>query len=187
MWGLLSWLWDRVGRVYAFFGWLYDRIKDAALHAWDWAVDRAHQAYSNAYHFILFYYNLAAGFVDKLRSDAWAWVVDTWGRIYRQVNEALGTAWTWVQEKWILARDWAVEKANAVRDFAVALFTQAWEGLKGLIDGLWAVVNALFDQALRWAVDLFQQVQGELAEFKLKVGIDTPEDYRAFVERRLAS
>jgi murein DD-endopeptidase MepM/ murein hydrolase activator NlpD len=176
MWGLLAWLWENAGRVYTFFGWLYDRIVNAALNAWNWAVERANQAYSNAVWWARYYYNEVVGFVNRLRLDAWIWVQDTWARLTAQIGAALGTAWTWAQETWIRARDWTVAKWLDGIALAVDLFNRAVEGAQNLVNGALAVADALFVRAVQEAVGLFQQVQVELAEFKLKVGIDTPEE-----------
>ena len=176
MWGLLSWLWERASRVYAFFGWLYDHIVDAALNAYNWAANKAAEVYWRLIDEIRRLSNTVVGWVNKLRFDTWDWIVDTWGRITYQIGQSLGTAWGWIWTYYLKARDWAVAKANAVLDFTKALYTKAWEGFTGLINGLRAVVDALFDQALRWAVSLFEDLQAELAEFKRKIGIDTPEE-----------
>ncbi len=45
---LLSWLWNRAARVYYFFGSLYNRIRSAALNAFNWAVDEANKALERA-------------------------------------------------------------------------------------------------------------------------------------------
>ena len=176
MWGLLSWLWERAGRVYTFFGWLYDRLVDAALNAYNWAANKAAEAYWAAISEIQRLSNLAVGWVNRLRIDAWDWIVDTWGRITSQIGSALGTAWVWVQETWIKARDFAVAKWLEGLAAMSALFNLAVEGAQNLVNGVIALANTLFDKALIAAVGLFQKAQVELAEFKLKVGIDTPEE-----------
>ena len=48
MWAFLGWIYDRAGRVYLFFGTLYSRIRDAALHALDWAVTEGVKAFNRA-------------------------------------------------------------------------------------------------------------------------------------------
>ncbi len=176
MWGLLSWLWDRANRVYTFFGWLYDRAVDAALNAYTWAANKAAEAYWAAIAELQRFYNSAVGWVNRLRIDAWDWIVDTWGRITSQINSALGTAWTWTQEIWIRARDYAVALWLDGLAAMAALFNLAVEGAQNLVNGVIALADALFVKALETAVGLFQQAQAELAEFKLKVGIDTPEE-----------
>ncbi len=176
MWGLLTWLWDRAGRVYAFFGWLYDRIKDAALNAWNWAVDRANNAYNGAMWWVRYYYDRARNWIDRLRSDAWGWIIDTWIKTGLWIGQALADARAWIDATWVKARDWAIAKGKEAIVLAVDLFNKAVEGAQNLVNGVIALADALFVKALESAVGLFQQAQAELAEFKLKVGIDTPEE-----------
>jgi len=140
MFGLLSWLWDRATRVYYIFGTIYSRVRDAALHAWDWAKSQADRAYSNARYWILYYYDRAKDRIATALSSAYARALWYYNLARDAISDALSTAWRWVQD-------------NAAK--LGARISALWEDVKGLVSSSWQTFRSWVEDrvasAIAWA------------------------------------
>ena len=132
MFTLLSWLYDQAGRVYAFFGYLYDRIRDAALNAYTWARTAASDAYRWSRDLILYYYDRAKDRIAEALQSAWNTTIYYYN---------LAVNWSESVRNWALERilhyynravasaQLLVEGTQALIDWSIARVTQGWENL----------------------------------------------------------
>ena len=121
---LLSWLWNRAGRVYEIIGSLYAKVRSAAKYALNWAITQAWAAFQRAKVFVMVIV-AAAKIVLKLAIDAAVdWLLD---RI------ATGIALVWI----LFA---------AAKILARALIDAATEAIGKRIDNLNAKLVDLKDE-----------------------------------------
>ena len=94
---LLSWLWNRAGRVYEIIGSLYAKVRSAAKYALNWAITQAWAAYQRAKVFVMVIV-AAAKIVLKLAIDAAVgWLLD-------RIATAIALVWILFAAAKILAR-----------------------------------------------------------------------------------
>ena len=173
MFTLLSWLYDQAGRVYAFFGWLYDRIRDAALNAWTWARTAASDAYSWAVSNTLYYYNRAKDRITEALQSAWNTTIHyytlaiNWienvrnylvGQILYYYNQAVNAAQQIVQGTQALI-DWAVARVK--------------QGLENLIYYTGQVAEWALQQVSAFINARIDKAETNLENLKVAIGADT--------------
>ncbi len=139
MFSLLSWLWDRATKVYEAFGWLYDKIKAAALNAYNWARAAADDAFRWAKDYLIPKINAALEAAKKY-----------WD-LLEFVTMVRLTALEWFLE----AKQWAEAKARSLVQGALD-FIQATKSL---------IIHTLYDvrgQIETWVRGLFGPLQTEV-------------------------
>jgi murein DD-endopeptidase MepM/ murein hydrolase activator NlpD len=150
---LVNWLVDRWYRVLEFFDTLYYDIRDAALYAWSWAVDRANDAYNRARSWAINWIdtvraNLANGIqaARQYASDLYASALSS---IQYWYNRAVAGAAALVQG----VTDLANALYNNGLQFALYWFNRAVEGAQALVQGVVDLVGALEVRVLIWIAE----------------------------------
>lgn len=181
MFTLLSWLYDQAGRVYFFFGYLYTRIRDAALNAYDWARQAASDAYTWARSNTLYYYNLAKYRIAAAIQTAWNTTIQYYGyainwienvrnyligQILYYYNRAVDAAQLIVQGTQALI-DWAVARVKSGLENLIYYTGKAAEWARGQLSDF---INARIDQA-----------ETNLENLKATIGADTNEGIQNLV------
>lgn len=168
---ILNFLLYWAGRVYEWFGWLYESGRNAALYAWSWAVNQGQIAYNLAVNFVIgkvneIYswawsqvtnvYNQAVGYVNNVQgyliglyNSIYAWVMDQIGPIYTWVEARLRPILDWVSVKIDELSVWVYTEVNAVRDRIVAWVTPYLDLFNERVD----VIQADIENRFGWVVE----------------------------------
>jgi len=150
---LVNWLVDRWYRVIEFFDTLYWDIRDAALYAWDWAVDRANDAYNRAR-------SWAIGWIETVRANLANGIQAARTLALDLYYQALSSIQYWYNR----AVAGAQALVNGVIDLANALYNnglawalywvnQAAGAARALVQGVVDLVNALSVRVLIWIAE----------------------------------
>lgn len=188
MYAFLQWLWDKATRVYEIIGTLYYRVRDAALHAWDWAVDQAAKAYKNAKDRVDEARTWAWGWIQWVSSSAWSWVQDARSTAWSWVQDALGKAWKWAQDALRDAKAYARALFDDALGFADDLYRKALKYAKALVDGLSVLANDLHRLALKTSKAWVDELQAYVVQLVQGLGLDVPASQqllRAFLSNPL--
>jgi len=123
-WGFLQWLWGKATRAFAILGYLYDKVRDAALFAWSWA----RQAYRDAKQWAEKKWNELKNWAATEFNKARTWVnqqISTFsGNIFKQIQVWFGQVKTKVLE-------WIAEKTQEVQEWASRTFSPLIDKLSG--------------------------------------------------------
>jgi len=146
MWSFLSWIWGQATKAYALFGYLWDRIKDAAQNAYSWAVNKAAEALSAAKSFAIeLQYALRASvvtWIDSVRDTLTALIAAA--RAY--TLSLYNTAVAYVNTK-IAAIPGAVNTAiTAVKAWVINLIDGAEAAIRTWVLAIVGVINAALTQ-----------------------------------------
>lgn len=175
MFTLLSWLNDQAWKVYLFFGWLFDRIRDAALNAWEWARNAASDAFWWAWDWILYYYNEAKNRIGEALQSAWNSAV----QLFEIARSLLNDVYVWAVGEFLYWWGRAVDSAQLLVDGAVAIFnwaiSQATANLRGLMDLSRIILDAARER-LRISIEgRISQFETEFETFRASFSADTRE------------
>lgn len=148
MFGLLSWLWGRAGRVYELFGSLYSSVVSAARNAYNWSRRAASDAYAwaRSYAFALF---------QQLSSSLTYWVVyleRLVDSLYQAARYFVVAKFTEAQSAIALAREWLLQQIDNARQIvsslALALVYAAKAELYLVLNGALSFIHAGLDPLL---------------------------------------
>lgn len=131
----LNWVFAQANKVYDWFGSAYYTLKNAAANAWNWAVDRAREAYQNA---INWSYNQLLSVKTTLTGSI-AWLQQT---VYTIRDGLMDDLSSFI--------DWVTWKFNTLGDYASSLVNQALSGITSTINWLTNNVQVLIDNAVNW-------------------------------------
>jgi murein DD-endopeptidase MepM/ murein hydrolase activator NlpD len=175
MFPLLSWLYERAARVYAFFGYLYDQIRDAAINAYAWARNAASDAYRWARDYTLYYYDRAKQRIAEALQSAW----NTTIQYYNYAVTWIENVRNWLLERILHYYNQAVSTAQLLYNGTVALIQQAISSVKNGLENLIYYGS----QAAEWALEKLRvyfedkttQIETAIDTLKTAVGANTDE------------
>lgn len=175
MFDLLRWLYDQAYRVYEFLGTLYYRIRDAALNAWNWAKDKANEAFWRAYDWVMYYYNRAVEGAQALVQGAIDIAYWVWGRAVQAAQDLIKIVeykfWQALAVASQAARD-LIKIAEYNLFKALAIASEAAQNLIKIVE--YNVFKALNAASIA-AQNLIDGLALKFAAFKADLGLDSPE------------
>lgn len=135
MTAFLAWVFSQASKVYDWFGNAYYALKNAAVNAWNWAVDRAHEAFLDA--------------ID------WAWAQVQATKVHllgllAGLQQLISDVRNGLVEDLTSILDWVEWKFMTLGDFASGLINQALDGVYALLANVQAWVESRLDQGLEW-------------------------------------
>jgi murein DD-endopeptidase MepM/ murein hydrolase activator NlpD len=140
---MLTFLINNASKVYALFGTLWNRVKDAAYNAYSWAVSKASEALNAAksYATNLYYSAVAAvnkaldaaksfasSIVASAKSLIWGWVEAARAWASERIDWLRGIVTGWIEA----AKSWALARVND----AIGLFELFFRYLRSQLDDL---------------------------------------------------
>lgn len=174
MMNLLAWLYDRAYRVYEFFSWLYERIKEAARYAYLWARQAFYDTLAWAGEKFLYWYGRA---VDWARSA----VGNVAAAGLRWFSAAVATARTLVAGSAALILHYyglAVKAAQVLVQGSAALmlyyYNRAVDAAQALVRGVENTFQALTDRFMQRVRFLIDTLEAEFEGFKTSLKLDQP-------------
>jgi len=175
MFTLLSWLYDQAYRVYEFFGYLYYRIRDAAIYAYEWARTAASDAYRWARDNTYYYYEQAKNKILETLQSAW----DTTIRYYNLAINWIENVRNWALERILHYYNQAVDSAQllvqgtqALIDWAIARVSSGFETLLYYVE---LAAEAAREQISAFLSNRIDLAETNLAELKETIGANTSE------------
>lgn len=143
----LSWLYSQASRAYEILGWLYSSVRDAALHAYSWAVGKAAEALSQARSF-------ATGLRDGLNASLRAWVAG----IKTAIDALITQARAYALELYNKSLAWINDRIAWLKGISQAGIDalQAWaiSFVGGVIQSVRDWVQAQYSLLLGWLKEL---------------------------------
>jgi len=142
---LLSWLWNRAGRVYDLLGTLYVKVRNAAQHALRWAIDKAYLALQAA--------------------RAYALTLVTTAKVVLRL--AIDAVVTWINARLNDLVLWMLDQSKKLEIFLGGLFDAAVAWLNARISDISAAVVRLKDKIEIWVRDKINALTNTIIEMIL--------------------
>ena len=144
---LLNFLIYWSSRVYEWFGWLYERGREAALYAFSWALQKAAEAFHNAV-------TWANDRVSGALSTAWSWIVGKY-------NDAI--SYTQYIRNWLSDRidsvfSWVEARLTGLADLAASIRNGITDWVASLVDGVYSWIERKYIEARDYAASLVNGV-----------------------------
>lgn len=96
MWEFLAWLYAQASKVYELLGWLWGKVKDAALYAYKWALDEATKAYNRAVSAARGLFDDALAFANTIKSYASKLVAEVYAWVKPYIESRINTLTGWI-------------------------------------------------------------------------------------------
>ena len=147
---MLTFLISVASKVYALFGYLWDRVKDAALNALNWAKAEAAKALSAARNWawdrVQDLRAWAAGWIDWLKDVVPDWIEAAKAWAFARVNDLRAWAVGWID--WL--RGQLSAGIEAAKSWALARVNEAKALLRGLVDWLDFRIDTIWEVIAPW-------------------------------------
>jgi hypothetical protein len=153
-------------RVYELFGTLYTRVRDAALYAFQWAVQEARNALNAAIQW-------SSDQIGGILQTAWSWVIDRYNKavdfaraVQTYVLGLLGVAYEHFNSLVYSARDFASGIVHAVYDWVSSEFRAIIEFINTAVYNARTEAFGLFESVIGFIDARIQDAFGDLITLK---------------------
>ena len=160
--GAFMYLWNTSEDFRAFWGYLWDQIKETAGYVIDFIVD----IFSKAWDAIKVVWDVVVDFFKAIWdgiSNAFSTVVDFFGKLFSDAWNAITTVWNVVVSFFTGIWDGISNAFSAVATFFTNMFTGAWNGIKavwngvvGFFKGIWDGITGIFSTVANFFSTIFQ-------------------------------
>lgn len=140
----LSWLWASAQKVYAWFSSRFYDYLDTVENTWDWIIEQANRAYSDAV-------RKAREWVNDLLSDIqglFDWVEYQFGRLRNDVLEDLTGLFNWVE--------YQISQVQSIQLPSLDdIINMLYDYVMGWLDPVWSWVGDRIQEVQGWVMDSF--------------------------------